>query len=59
MKTRDEERSELKTAYEKGSSIRTLAAESGRSYGYVHRALVESGAALRGRGGPNRKRHIA
>ncbi|MFA4082052.1 helix-turn-helix domain-containing protein [Mycobacteroides salmoniphilum] len=54
-KTRDEERAELKAAYEKGASIRTLAADTGRSYGYVHRALVESGVTLRGRGGPNRR----
>ena len=53
--TRDEERVELKAAYEQGASIRTLAADAGRSYGYVHRALVESGVALRGRGGPNRR----
>ncbi|OAT66627.1 transcriptional regulator [Mycobacteroides immunogenum] len=54
-KTRDEERAELKAGYEKGASIRTLAADTGRSYGYVHRALVESGVTLRGRGGPNRR----
>lgn len=54
-KTRDEERAELKTGYEEGASIRTLAEQSGRSYGYVHRALVESGVTLRGRGGPNRR----
>jgi len=54
-KTRDEERAELRAGYEKGASIRTLAAATGRSYGYVHRALVESGVALRGRGGPNRR----
>ncbi|MUM22787.1 transcriptional regulator [Mycobacterium sp. CBMA271] len=54
-KTRDEEQVELKSAYEKGASIRVLAAQSGRSYGYIHRALVESGVTLRGRGGPNRR----
>lgn len=54
-KTRDEERAELKAGYEKGASIRTLATDTGRSYGYVHRALVESGVTLRGRGGPNRR----
>ncbi|MBN9620404.1 MAG: transcriptional regulator, partial [Actinobacteria bacterium] len=35
----------------KGASIRSLAAEHGRSYGFVHRLLVESGTTLRGRGG--------
>ncbi|MGH3956000.1 helix-turn-helix domain-containing protein [Mycobacteroides salmoniphilum] len=58
-KTRDEERAELKAAYEQGASIRTLAADAGRSYGYVHRALVESGVTLRGRGGPNRRGRTA
>ena len=37
-----------------GSSIRELAAETGRSYGFVHRILAESGVALRGRGGATR-----
>jgi hypothetical protein len=56
VKTRDEERAELKRAYENGASIRALAALNGRSYGYVHRALVQAGATMRGRGGPNRRR---
>jgi predicted transcriptional regulator len=42
---------ELRAAYEDGSSIRVLAAECGRSYGSVHRLLVEAGAELRPRGG--------
>ena len=37
-----------------GESIRALAAETGRSYGFVHRMLSESGVALRGRGGATR-----
>jgi hypothetical protein len=37
-----------------GSSIRSIAADTGRSYGFVHRVLTESGATLRGRGGATR-----
>lgn len=46
--------SDLKRKYEKGASIRVLAASTGRSYGFVHRVLCESGAQLRGRGGATR-----
>jgi len=52
-KTRDELLDELRNAYEKGASIRNLAATTGRSYGSVHSMLVESGTTLRSRGGPN------
>ena len=45
---------QLKRKYEGGASIRALAEESGRSYGFVHRILSESGAPLRGRGGATR-----
>lgn len=48
--------SDLKKRYEKGESIRLLAESSGRSYGFVHRILTESGATLRGRGGATRKK---
>jgi hypothetical protein len=47
---------QLKKKYEGGASIRALAAETGRSYGFVHRILSESGATLRGRGGATRKK---
>ncbi|MFZ2529796.1 MAG: helix-turn-helix domain-containing protein [Rhodococcus sp. (in: high G+C Gram-positive bacteria)] len=50
---------ELKRRYEAGASIRALAQETGRSYGFVHNVLVESHVALRGRGGPNRRRAAA
>lgn len=40
--------------YESGQSIRQIADKAGRSYGFVHGVLVESGAALRGRGGATR-----
>ncbi|MGA9870633.1 MAG: helix-turn-helix domain-containing protein [Rhodococcus sp. (in: high G+C Gram-positive bacteria)] len=46
----------LKDLYEAGASIRSLALQTGRSYGFVHQVLAESGARLRSRGGPNRTR---
>jgi hypothetical protein len=45
---------DLRKKYDGGQSIRSLAASSGRSYGFVHRILNESGATLRGRGGATR-----
>jgi predicted transcriptional regulator len=45
---------ELKKAYDKGKSIRELADSHGRSYGFIHRVLSESGVSLRGRGGATR-----
>ncbi len=45
---------DLKKKYTSGSSIRALAEETGRSYGFVHRMLSESGVQLRGRGGATR-----
>lgn len=49
----------LKREYNAGSSIRELADTHGRSYGFVHRVLSESGVTLRGRGGPTRKKTAA
>ena len=45
---------DLRHKYDAGSSIRSLAESTGRSYGFVHRILTESGAVLRGRGGATR-----
>jgi len=45
---------DLKKRYGSGESIRSLAASTGRSYGFIHRILSESGVALRGRGGATR-----
>jgi predicted transcriptional regulator len=45
---------DLKRKYEGGASIRALAESTGRSYGFVHRMLTESGVTLRGRGGATR-----
>lgn len=47
---------DLKRRYREGASIRALAAETGRSYGFVHRLLTESDVELRGRGGATRGR---
>lgn len=47
---------QLRKKYEGGASIRALAEESGRSYGFVHRMLSESGTPLRGRGGATRRK---
>lgn len=42
--------------YQSGESIRTLAADTGRSYGFVHGLLVDAHVPLRSRGGPTRRR---
>jgi hypothetical protein len=46
---------DLKNRYAAGESIRSLATSTGRSYGFIHRILTETGVALRGRGGATRK----
>ena len=51
---RDKLAADLKKKYDTGSSIRSLAESTGRSYGFVHRILSESGTTLRGRGGATR-----
>lgn len=45
---------ELTKKYSQGASIRALAEETGRSYGFVHRILTENEVALRSRGGATR-----
>lgn len=42
--------------YRAGQSIRSIAIDIGRSYGFVHRVLTEGGVRLRPRGGA---RHTA
>lgn len=54
--SRDKVKGEIKAQYEAGASIRSLAEQTGRSYGFIHKILVESDVALRGRGGANRRR---
>jgi hypothetical protein len=49
--TRDRLAADLKKKYERGASIRALAESTGRSYGFVHRVLRESGVQIRGRSG--------
>ncbi|WP_330351662.1 helix-turn-helix domain-containing protein [Streptomyces sp. NBC_00582] len=51
---RDRLAADLKKKYEGGASIRALAEDAGRSYGFVHRILTETGVTLRGRGGATR-----
>lgn len=46
----------LARRYRSGASIRDLVAETGRSYGTIHRALTKAGVKLRRRGGDNRKK---
>jgi hypothetical protein len=53
---RDRLAADLRRKYDGGASIRTLADSTGRSYGFVHRLLTESGTGLRGRGGATRGR---
>jgi Helix-turn-helix domain len=55
MKSRDQLLTELRSAYERGASIRTLVASTGRSYGSIHSMLRESGTTMRSRGGPNHR----
>lgn len=45
---------QLVERYGRGESIRSLADDIGRSYGFVHGVLVESGTQLRTRGGATR-----
>jgi hypothetical protein len=53
---RDRLSTTLRRRYDGGASIRDLAEQTGRSYGFVHRILGESGAKLRGRGGATRRK---
>jgi Helix-turn-helix domain len=50
---------DLKKRYDSGESIRALATATGRSYGFIHRILTETGVALRGRGGATRGKAVA
>ena len=51
---RDKLAVDLARKYQKGESIRALAESTGRSYGFVHRLLVDGDVALRARGGATR-----
>lgn len=47
--------SQVRKQYLAGASIRQLAAETGRSYGFIHRLLVDNEVPLRGRGGATKR----
>jgi hypothetical protein len=47
---------DLVKRYTSGETIRGLADSTGRSYGFVHRVLTESGVAMRQRGRSHRRR---
>ena len=51
---REKLRDQLSEKYRQGASIRELADQSRRSYGFVRHMLTEAGVALRGRGGSHR-----
>jgi hypothetical protein len=50
---------DLKQRYDAGESIRALASTTGRSYGFIHRILTETGVNLRSRGGATRGKAMA
>ena len=52
---RDKLATDLAQRYDAGESIRSLATSTGRSYGFIHRLLTETGVSLRGRGGATKK----
>jgi predicted transcriptional regulator len=56
---RDKLTAMLVKKYKGGASIRELAGNTGRSYGFIHRVLSEGGVTLRGRGGATRGRKTA
>ena len=53
-KGREDLASSLVSRYERGESIRSMAEDIGRSYGFVHGVLKESGVTMRSRGGATR-----
>ncbi len=53
---RDQLGAQLVERHTPGASIRALAAQTGRSDGFIHRVLTEAGVPLCGRGGNNRAR---
>ena len=48
---RAQQAADLRKRYDGGASIRSLAESTGRSYGFIHRILSDSGTAMRNRGG--------
>lgn len=56
--SRDSVTAKVRQRYQSGESIRSMAADLGRSYGFVHRILVDAKVPLRGRGGATRGKKI-
>ncbi|MCZ0984207.1 helix-turn-helix domain-containing protein [Streptomyces sp. x-45] len=46
---------DFKKKYDAGASVRAIAEEQGKSYGFVHTLLGEALTTMRGRGGALRK----
>ena len=46
---------ELKKQYKAGVSIRQLAEDTGRSYGFIHNVLAQNDVAFRSRGGSRKQ----
>ncbi|WP_313905963.1 helix-turn-helix domain-containing protein [Streptomyces malaysiensis] len=53
---REKAKADIVREYKEGKSIRDLATESGRSYGFIHKILDEARVKFRKRGGNTRKR---
>lgn len=51
---REDLASSLVDRYNRGESIRSMAEDIGRSYGFVHGVLAEKGVTMRTRGGATR-----
>lgn len=47
---------EIEQRYLGGETVRTIAADLGRSYGFIHGLLKEQGVNFRARGGDTRKK---
>ncbi|MFF0250185.1 helix-turn-helix domain-containing protein [Streptosporangium sandarakinum] len=56
---REKLKEDLRRRYAAGESMRQLASSTGRSYGFVHRLLEESGVARRPRGGKRGRKDVA
>ncbi|MFI7048986.1 helix-turn-helix domain-containing protein [Streptosporangium sandarakinum] len=56
---REKLKEDLQRRYAAGESMRQLASSTGRSYGFVHRLLEESGVTRRPRGGKRGRKDVA
>ncbi|WP_424893326.1 helix-turn-helix domain-containing protein [Streptomyces sp. XH2] len=55
VETRRQVGARLRKLYEEGASVRELADATDRSYGSIHRLLLEAGTTLRERGGASHR----